>query len=226
MTDSTQGTPWRGQSDASTSDGHDEAAERSLDDRFGDSLRWRAILDAAAAEFAANGYPSTSIQDIARRVGITKASVYHYIDSKEDLLFHVLLEIHDAHLAHFDDYADTPGGPLDKLRSFIEGHVRVNIADIERGSIFYLNFDSLPPRRRELILQRRRKFDDFIRTVLRDGKTNGSVREDLNEEIAALAILTALNSMYLWWDPKREANLDVPQQFADLFIDGVKDHNR
>jgi Tetracyclin repressor-like, C-terminal domain len=85
----------------------------------------------------------------------------------------------------------------------------------------YLNFDSLPPRRRELILQRRRKFDDFLRTLLREGKADGTVRHDLNEEIAALGILTALNSMYLWWDPKRESNVDVPKQFAQLFISGV-----
>jgi TetR/AcrR family transcriptional regulator, cholesterol catabolism regulator len=72
-----------------------------------------------------------------------------------------------------------------------------------------------------LILQRRRKFDDFLRTLLREGKADGTVRHDLNEEIAALGILTALNSMYLWWDPKRESNVDVPKQFAQLFISGV-----
>lgn len=195
--------------------------ESALSARFGDSTRWRAILDASAAMFATQGYDATSIQHIADRVGITKGSMYHYIDSKDDLLFHILIEIHDAHLRHFDVYANAPGGPLERLRAFIEGHVRVNIDEIERGPIFYLNFESLSAQRRELILERRRKFDGFVRQVLRDAKLDGLVRPDLNEEIAALGILTALNSMYLWWDSSRSADVDVPKQFADLFIAGV-----
>jgi AcrR family transcriptional regulator len=195
--------------------------DSALAARFGDSARWRAILDVAAGMFATQGYDATSIQHIADRVGITKGSMYHYIDSKDDLLFHVLIEIHDVHLRHFDVYASAPGGPLERLRAFIEGHVRVNIDEIDRGSIFYLNFDSLSAHRRELILERRRNFDAFVRQVLRDGKREGLVRPELNEEIAALGILTALNSMYLWWDPSRSADIDVPKQFADLFIAGV-----
>lgn len=198
-----------------------EHRERHLDARFQDSTRWRSILDAAAAEFAAKGYDASSISHIAERVGISKPSVYHYISTKEDLLFHVLLEIHDSHLTHFTEYAKTPGGPVERLRSFIEGHVRVNIKEIERGSIFYMNFDALSPPRRELIIEKRRKFDDFIRTMFREGKQLGQIREDLNEDIAALGILTAINSLWLWWDPDRRSEVDVPRQFADLFIAGV-----
>ena len=189
--------------------------------RFGDSERWRDILDVAAKLFAVNGYEATSVQQIADGVGITKGSMYHYIESKDDLLFHVLIEIHDIHLAHFDEYAQTPGGPLERLRAFIEGHVRVNIADIERGSIFYLNFESLSKQRRELILRRRRKFDQFLRQLLTEGQAAGTIRKDLDVRLAAIGILTSVNSMYLWWDPSRPTTEDVPGQFADLFLSGV-----
>jgi AcrR family transcriptional regulator len=198
-----------------------QAGARKLTDRFEDSERWRNIIDAAARMFASRGYEATSIQHIADEVGITKGSIYHYIDSKDDLLFHVILEIHEQHLQHFENYADTPGGPIDRLRAFIEGHVRVNIDDIERGSIFYLNFESLSEGRRELILRKRRKFDAFVRELLRQAKNEGSVRADVDTNIAAIGILTALNSLYLWWDADRNVDIDVPRQFADLFISGV-----
>jgi len=200
-----------------------QSAADAVNLKFRDSARWRAILDSAATMFASRGYEATSIQDVAGLAGITKGSLYHYIGGKDDLLFHVLMEIHDIHLDHFERYSETPGGPLERLRAFIEGHVEVNIADIDRGSIFYLNFESLPLGRRELILEKRRHFDRFVRQVLQEAKSEGVVRQDLNVEIAALGILTALNSMYLWWDPSRSGAVDVPRQFADLFIAGVLD---
>lgn len=197
------------------------ADEVHVDDRLHESWRWRSILDAATEMFAAHGYKGTSISHIARRVGITKGSVYHYIDSKDDLLYHVLLEIHDSHLEHFEDYAETPGGALVQLRAFIEGHARVNIAEIDRGSIFYLNFEFLSESRKSEILGRRRRFDRFLRGLLIDGQKEGVVRADLDVELAALAILTALNSFYIWWDPKRSANKDVAGQYAKMFVAAV-----
>lgn len=203
-----------------------EGASSDPTTRFQDSMRWREILDVAAAMFATYGYEATSIAHIADRVGITKASMYHYIDTKDDLLFHVLLEIHETHLEHFETYSEAPGGPVERLRAFIEGHARVNILDIDRGSIFYLNFDSLSAPRREIILQKRRRFDQFVRKLLREGQAQGVIRSELNVELAAIGILTALNSMYLWWDKTRDGNDDVPRGFADLFLGGVVEVER
>lgn len=192
-----------------------------IDTKFGESARWLEIRDAAAAEFAANGYKAASIQRIADRVGITKPSIYHYIDSKEDLLFHVLIQIHDVHLVNFDQYASVPGGPVERVRAFIKGHVEVNIEYIELGGIFYLNFDDLSESRRDLILERRRQFDEFLRNEIREGKSAGLFRPDVDEGLASLAILTSVNSMYLWWDPDHEDTVDVAEQFATLFVRGL-----
>lgn len=189
--------------------------------RVDNSERWRDILDAAAKLFAERGYAGTSLHHIADHVGITKGSLFHYIDTKDDLLFEVLLEIHEIHLQHFDEYAEASGGPLERLRAFIEGHARVNIADIDRGSVFYLNFDSLSAERRDVILRTRRKFDEFLRRLLHEAKVDGLIRPDVDEQLAAIGILTALNSMHLWWKPDYTTKTDVPTQFADLFICGV-----
>lgn len=46
-------------------------------------IREQQILDAAVACFARNGYPATSMDEIAERAGITKPLVYNYFGSKE-----------------------------------------------------------------------------------------------------------------------------------------------
>ena len=52
--------------------------------------RWPDIVEAAAHAFRERGFAATSLEDIATEVGIWKGSLYHYIDSKEDLLFAVV----------------------------------------------------------------------------------------------------------------------------------------
>ena len=54
--------------------------------------RWNEIVDAAATLFREKGFVATSLEDIAREVGMYKGSLYHYIKSKEDLLFAVVRE--------------------------------------------------------------------------------------------------------------------------------------
>jgi AcrR family transcriptional regulator len=51
--------------------------------------RWNDVVDAAAKVFQEKGFAAASLEDIAVEVGMRKGSLYHYINSKEDLLFAV-----------------------------------------------------------------------------------------------------------------------------------------
>src|ERR1700679_3195574 len=58
--------------------------------------RDREVLRAATTVFYERGYASATVQDVADALGMLKGSLYYYIDSKEDLLYRLLLEIHDG----------------------------------------------------------------------------------------------------------------------------------
>lgn len=82
------------------------------------------ILSAAEQLFVTRGYESTTVQDIADATGILKGSIYYYVTSKQELLFHVVLRNHQRlHAFVIDDpvYAGLSG--LDSVRLFIERHV-------------------------------------------------------------------------------------------------------
>ena len=55
------------------------------------------ILETAASRFEAKGYAGTSVDEIARELGITKAAVYHYWGSKEELLEGIQDRAHHRH---------------------------------------------------------------------------------------------------------------------------------
>ena len=112
------------------------------------------ILDAAATIFAEKGYDATSIQDIAESVDILKGSLYYYVNSKEDLLYEVIEEVHEAGLANMQvqQAADETTAPLDRLRRLVVEHVTYNAENVEKIAVFFHDFRSLTDERRERLL--------------------------------------------------------------------------
>ncbi len=75
------------------------------------ATRLEEVLQSAANIFFAKGFHATSIEDVARDVGMLKGSLYYYIKSKDDLLFRLLLagiEDSDAFIAQHIDPAGDP----------------------------------------------------------------------------------------------------------------------
>ena len=50
------------------------------------SVKKQRIIDTAAALFHKKGYSSTSLDDVSKELGITKAAIYHYVENKDELL--------------------------------------------------------------------------------------------------------------------------------------------
>src|SRR5215204_3461616 len=99
----------------------------------GGRRREREIYEAAIATFHRRGYADTSVEEIAEAVGILKGSLYHYIDSKEDLLFGILREVHvetDQLLAAARQRSDLT--PLEQLLEYVRAQVTYNAENVEK----------------------------------------------------------------------------------------------
>lgn len=94
------------------------------------------ILEVAEDSLGERGYDGTRLHLIAQRVGIQKASLFHYFPSKEDL-YHAVL---DAGVGETDEtisrVLQTPADPLHKLRTLIGAYVDVVAAHPQRTKIF------------------------------------------------------------------------------------------
>src|SRR5438046_9859812 len=90
----------------------------------GDFTRNR-VFEVAAEVFHRKGYDNTSMSDIASAAGLTKAGLYHHVESKEQLLYTVLdygLDLTEAYVMKpLDEVPD----PLDRLRKWLELHLHV-----------------------------------------------------------------------------------------------------
>src|SRR5205085_11393735 len=81
--------------------------------------RQKQIVDAAAEIFCRQGYEQTSTQEIAEAVGMLKGSLYHYIASKEDILYAIVSDVHRGTELSIDRVRSLEGTPLMRIRAFV-----------------------------------------------------------------------------------------------------------
>lgn len=186
------------------------------------SDREREIVDAAARLFHKKGYAATSIQDVADAVGILKGSLYYYIDSKEDLLFVILQDVHHASMRQLHEWQQVDGDVLVRLRAFVEGHVLANIGNLVKIGVFLHDFRYLSAERRAAIVADRDLYDGYLRDLIREGQAEGVVDPDADPKLVAMALLGMMNWVYQWYAPDgRVTPQQLASEFADLALSGL-----
>ena len=135
------------------------------------------ICRTAAQIFRDRGYDATSVSDIARALGITKAGLYHYFESKEALLF----EITSYGLDRVRDEVILPAravrDPEARLRQMVTRHAL--IATQGRGAIAQIvdEVRALPPPARKRVEERMRAYVDLVRETLVELRSAGRLRD-------------------------------------------------
>jgi AcrR family transcriptional regulator len=81
--------------------------------------RYRAILEAACAEFAQRGYERGNVNSIAERVGVGKGTLYNYVGSKEDLFLHTVEYAAGQVIAHVKAHVSPKASPPERMRQLV-----------------------------------------------------------------------------------------------------------
>src|SRR6478672_3596245 len=121
------------------------------------SARREELTRIAARLFAERGYHGTSLADLAEALGIQKASLYHHIDSKEDLLWEVARGGGEAFHAALDAVPDG-GTATARIRLALRAHLRVVGEQLDAATVFTREWRALAGDRRERFLAERRRY--------------------------------------------------------------------
>jgi TetR/AcrR family transcriptional regulator, cholesterol catabolism regulator len=187
------------------------------------SARRSELTRQAARLFAQKGYHGTSIGDIAEALGVQKGSLYAHIASKEDLLYETMREGAAAFHGALDEIReDAP--PIAKIRLALRGHLRVVAEQLDVATVFVQEWRYLKGARREEIVAERRRYEERIRELLREGRDLGELRSDLDEAAAALLLLSAANWAYTWLQRGRDTD-ELADRFFALLVDGMRGYS-
>jgi TetR/AcrR family transcriptional regulator, cholesterol catabolism regulator len=184
--------------------------------------RQREIIDAAAEIFHRKGYSETSVQDIAEAVGILKGSLYYYIDSKEDLLFQMLLEVHEDAKGIVEETAALEATALERLRAYVQRHVEYNAQNLSKIAVYYHDFGLLTAKRKRAIMSQRHYYEEFVVGLIEDAKAEGTVDSTADASLVANAIFGVVNWIYTWYRTSGSASPQyLGKLYAELVVNGV-----
>jgi AcrR family transcriptional regulator len=184
------------------------------------SARRNELTRQAARLFAEKGYHGTSIGEIAEALGVQKGSLYAHIDSKQDLLYETMAAGARAFHAGLDAISDELR-PVEKIRLALRSHLRVVADQLDVATVFVQEWRYLDDERREEILAERRRYEERIRALFREGRELGELRSDLDDATAALLALSAANWAYTWLQAGRDTD-ELADRFFELLLNGIR----
>ncbi len=131
-------------------------------------LKYQAILDSAAALFAAVGYPGAKLQDIARDCGATKSMLYHYFPAKDDLLLALLSEHLDRLISDIEDALGSADSVIERFDAFISAYVKKSVQSRQRHLSAMNDVKFLPAPMQATLRAKQKAVTDLVAALLRD----------------------------------------------------------
>jgi AcrR family transcriptional regulator len=175
------------------------------------------IRDGAAELFARDGFDATSIADIASACGVAKSLVYHYFESKEEILFDLLGAHMDALLAAAEAALGVSDDPERQFRAFVRAHLKL-YAHARAKHILLLNgLRSLPEGRRKAIVAKERRLIGMAADLLTRLAPELAAQKALRMP-AAMSFYGLINWTYTWY---RADGAMTPEAFADMAAEMV-----
>ena len=179
------------------------------------------ICRTAAALFRDRGFDATSVSDVARALGLTKAGLYHYFESKEALLFEIMSygldRVRDEVLVPIRAIRD----PEERLQQIVIRHA--SIATQGRGAVTHLNDEirALPPASRRQLEERMRKYVEIVRDTLAELKAAGRLR-DVDPTVAAFSMVGMVLWLPRWFrQDGRLTQQQVAKEMSKLVLGGL-----
>jgi AcrR family transcriptional regulator len=171
------------------------------------------ILRAAASEFLQRGYDATRLEHIASAAGISKSSVYHHVNSKQELLELGLDRGLEGLRRCFDgieqfDPATESGAPdaVFRLLRLVLGDMfhedRLPFVALLIG--IHGNTDV-----EAAALEERRRFDRLLAERIQVHQSDGTVRTDIAPIVLARLVFGTINSLHTWARPSGNASEDI-----------------
>ena len=177
------------------------------------------ILSSAARVFARDGYGGASIRAVAAESEVSLAGLYHYVKSKEELLYLIQLHTFRALVENCRAAIDGEADPDRRFGVAVRNHLDHFVAHMPELKVCAVELDTLTGDfYDEVAVVRRDYFKVMVRLV---GDLRGGDTPEDEARIATLPLFGSLNWPPQWYDPARDPGADtLAAEFSKLFMHG------
>jgi AcrR family transcriptional regulator len=173
-----------------------------------------SLLAVAVTVFNERGYDGTSMEDLSGRLGIAKSSIYHHVESKEDLLAMAL----DRALDGLFSVAERARARL--APAIVRGSVLVLVDQLPYVTLLLRARGNTDTERRAL--GRRREFDQLVADLVKEAELDGDIRPDIDPAVTARLLFGMVNSIVEWYRPGRGSAEELATAVCAVAFDGLR----
>ncbi len=183
------------------------------------------ILEKAHELFVEKGYERSSMREIAERVGISKAALYHHFKNKEEILFTLCVQAgeivnEDMRMAIFrseSSHASIREQLINILYDYTTGYLKHK----NFNKVLFFEIESLPPEKRDIIVNYERtnvaQFKNYIKRMMKLGKL-----KDTNATVLTFCFFATVQWLYFWYREGGPLGVrDIIEYIVDYFLYGV-----
>lgn len=177
---------------------------------------------AAIQLFSRKGFEATGIRDLADAVGVSSAALYHYMNTKEDLLLEIMVRSLSCSLQAMETACSVADSPEAKLVAFVRTHVIVEGSFPEEAIVGDGEIRSLSAPSRAQVVALRDRYESLLDDILRAGCTAGTFTLP-DRRLTRLAILEAGNGLSRWFSDTGPCSLtEIADVYAELTLASVR----
>lgn len=180
------------------------------------------LIQRAIEVFNERGYHGTSMDTLARELGITKSAIYHHVGSKEDLLEQAIARGLDQLFAVIDTQdARTDLTAEQRLHAVVRGSVEVLIDYRDSVALLLRVRGASAVERRAL--EKRREIDQRTRALVEAAIAEGSLRSDIDPGLITRLLFGMVNSLTEWYRPRPDRDATtVAEAVAKIAFEGLR----
>jgi AcrR family transcriptional regulator len=180
-----------------------------------------SVLATAVTVFNERGFDGTSIDDLAKRLGVSKSAIYHHVEGKDALLGLAL----DRALVGLEEVADEvrglDGPAVERLEALVRASVCVLVERLPYVTLL-LRVRGNSDLERQM-LRRRRRIDALVADLVKEAVGDGDLRPDIDPAVTARLLFGMVNSLTEWLKPgKNHDEIALSDAVAAIVFDGLR----
>jgi len=176
------------------------------------------VRAAALHLFAERGYHGTGIRQLADAAGLSSASLYHYMGTKEDLLVAIMRDSLTGLVVAGERIAQTHPEPDARLAALVALHVRAHAEGPAQTRVVDDEVRALSPAARAEVVALRDRYEELWQCTLEEGVADGSFRLG-SVPVARRALLEMCTGVARWWTPTGALDVDaLADEYAELAL--------
>jgi AcrR family transcriptional regulator len=180
-----------------------------------------SLLAVAVKLFNERGYDGTSMEDLSRKLGITKSAIYHHVPSKQELLRLAVDQALNGLFAVAHDTEFIEGRAIDRLEHLVRGSVAVLIEQLPFVTLLLRVRGNTKVER--TALTRRREFDQIVTELVKQAELEGDIRPDIDPAVTSRLLFGMVNSLTEWYRPRHgSTGAELADAVCKIAFDGLR----